>query len=211
MSDQHTPERTSDMSGHRKDSATRELATLNDTALLPVPYAPGPEEILAEPPDARDIASELAAPPRRKLPWLPLLLTAGMIAGLGFAGGAYFQKTNGTAAATGFPSGAQRPGGTGGAGGYGGFGGGAAGGAGTGTGGTGTTATTGTVKLVDGDTVYLTTGSGTVVKVTTKSSTKITTVKTGRTTDLLPGQSVTVQGSTDTSGNVTAATVTEGG
>src|SRR6476469_4375897 len=33
-----------------------------------------PEDVLAEPPDARDVSAELAAPPRRRLPWLTLLL-----------------------------------------------------------------------------------------------------------------------------------------
>ena len=152
-----------------------------------------PEEILAEAPDGRDVAAELAAPPRRRLPWLPLLLVAGTIAGAAFAGGASYEKGNGSATA-GFPTGASR---------------------GTGTGTAGGTAantpTSGTVKLIDGSTVYLTTTSGGVVKVTTKGSTKITTAQTGKTTDLKPGDTVTVQGSTDSSGNVAATTVTEGG
>jgi hypothetical protein len=46
--------------------------------------------------------------------------------------------------------------------------------------------------------------------VTTKGTTKITTVRTGKTTDLTPGQTVTVQGAKDSSGNVAATTVTEG-
>ncbi len=158
-----------------------------------------PEEILAEGPDSRDIAAELAAPPRRRLPWLSLLLVAGTIAGAAFAGGAYFEKGNGTATAAG-----ARP-----TGGFAGFGGTAGGGApgGTTTGG----ATTGTVKLIDGSTVYLTTSSGSVVKVTTKGTTKITTQQSGKAADLKPGQTVTVEGSTDSSGNVAATTVTEGG
>ena len=164
-----------------------------------------PEEILAEAPDGRDVAAELAAPPRRRLPWLPLLLVAGTIAGAAFAGGASYEKGNGSATA-GFPTGASRGTGTGG---FAGFGG------GTGTGTAGGTAantpTSGTVKLVDGSTVYLTTTSGGVVKVTTKGSTKITTAQTGKTADLKPGQTVTVEGSTDSSGNVAATTVTEGG
>ncbi|MFF2198763.1 hypothetical protein, partial [Streptomyces sp. NPDC058157] len=34
------------------------------------PRAEDPEEILAEPPDTRDISAELAAPPRARMPWL---------------------------------------------------------------------------------------------------------------------------------------------
>ncbi|WP_052433182.1 hypothetical protein [Streptacidiphilus carbonis] len=194
-------------------------------ANLPVPYesvavpsagsGEDPESILAEPPDTLDISAELAAPPRRKIPFITLLLFAGMIAGLGFAGGAYYEKQNpGTSTAGaaagrtgGAPGGFSAEGGTGG-----GFGGGAPGGNAGGNSGSGssTGSTSGTVKLVDGDTVYLTTGSGSVIKVTTKSSTKVTTTRTSKTTDLTPGQTVTVQGTTDSSGNVAATTVTEG-
>jgi len=190
-----------------------------------------PEAILAQPPDALDIAAELAAPPRRKLPLLRLLLFAGMVAGLAFGGGAYYQKHYGTAAAGtaggfsartggGFGTGTARSGEggapTGGSGAEGGgFGGaGAAAGAGTGggAGGAGSTgaATTGTVKLVDGTTVYLTTSSGSVVKVTTGSSTKITKSTGIGTSALLPGQTVTVEGTTDTSGDLAATSVAEG-
>jgi hypothetical protein len=167
-----------------------------------------PEEILAEAPDGRDVAAELAAPPRRRLPWLPLLLVAGTIAGAAFAGGASYEKGHGSATAGGLPAGASRGTGTGG---FAGFGGGTGAGSGAGTGTAAGGATSGTVKLVDGDTVYLTTTSGSVVKVTTKGSTKITTARSGKTTDLKPGDTVTVQGSADSSGNVAATTVTEGG
>ncbi|MFC1403091.1 MULTISPECIES: hypothetical protein [Streptacidiphilus] len=205
---------------------SEELATTARVPVvnLPVPYEAGsavpalpggedPEAILAEPPDTRDISAELAEPPRRKLPLLSMLLFAGMIAGLGFAGGAYYEKQNPSSTSTagaGFARTGAAPGGfsaEGGAGG--GFGGGAPGGTGgTGTG-SSTSSTSGTVKLVDGSTVYLTTSSGSVIKVTTKSSTKVTTTKTGKTTDLTPGQTVTVEGTTDSSGSVAATTVTE--
>ncbi|MFD9824225.1 hypothetical protein, partial [Streptomyces violascens] len=51
-----------------------------------------PEEILAEPPDTRDISAELSAPPRQQLPWLTLLLSGSLVAGLAFAGGALVEK-----------------------------------------------------------------------------------------------------------------------
>ncbi|MYS19202.1 hypothetical protein GTW78_02760, partial [Streptomyces sp. SID4948] len=53
-----------------------------------------PEDILAEPPDARDISAELAAPPRRKLPWLTLALSACIVAAGAFAGGALVEKNH---------------------------------------------------------------------------------------------------------------------
>ena len=212
----HHGERTPTMAAKQSE----ELATTARVPVvnLPVPYEPGstvpalsdgedPEAILAEPPDSRDISAELAEPPRRKLPFLSMLLFAGMIAGLGFAGGAYYEKQNPSTASAGAavgrtggaPGGFSAEGGAGG-----GFGGGAPGGTGSST-----NSTSGTVKLVDGSTVYLTTSSGTVIKVTTKSSTKVTTAKTGKTTDLTPGQTVTVEGTADSSGNVAATTVTE--
>jgi hypothetical protein len=217
----HHGERTPTMAAKQSE----ELATTARVPVvnLPVPYEPGtavpalsggedPEAILAEPPDTRDISAELAEPPRRKLPFISMLLFAGMIAGLGFAGGAYYEKQNPSTASAGAavgrtggaPGGFSAEGGAGG-----GFGGGAPGG--TGNSGTGSSAssTSGTVKLVDGSTVYLTTSSGSVIKVTTKSSTKVTTAKTGKTTDLTPGQTVTVEGTADSSGNVAATTVTE--
>lgn len=222
MSDQTSPERTTDMAGRHGDTTT-DLVKAS-------PFIPGlredpeaeldfiadddlsPEEILAEPPDARDIAAELAAPPRRKLPWLTLALCGGVIAALSFAGGALVEKNN--APATGGARNAA-------AGGFAGFtrGGTAGAGAGTGTGtGTGRTggtagggATIGTVKLVDGSTVYLTDTSGNVVKVTTGKSTTVSVTKNGKLSDLQPGQTVTVRGSTDSSGDLAATTVTEGG
>jgi len=183
-----------------------------------------PEDILAEPPDARDIAAELAAPPRRKLPWLSLLLAAGVIAAGSFAGGALVEKNNNSGSgAAGAASAfaklrAGATGGTGtGAGGFtrgtgtgsttgGGFGGGFGGASGAAGG-----ATTGTVKLVDGNTIYVTNSSGNIVKITTGSSTTVSIAKSGTVGQIQPGQTVTVRGTTDSSGNVTASSVTEGG
>ncbi|MFC1417522.1 hypothetical protein [Streptacidiphilus cavernicola] len=183
-----------------REEPTEELALLDSGDL-------SPEEILAEAPDARDISAELAAPPRRKLPWLTLALCGGVVAALAFAGGALVEKNNLTgstpSAAGGNFAGFNRGGATAGTGG--------ANRQGTGTGGGGGGgATTGTVKLVDGSTVYLTDSSGNVVKVTTGSSTKVSVTKNGKVSDLQPGQSVTVLGSTDASGDLAATTVTEG-
>ena len=211
MSDRHTSEGTTDMAGRHgelvkandsfvpglREESTQELTVVDGAGL-------SPEEILAEPPDTRDIAGELAAPPRRKLPWLTLALAGGVIAAVAFAGGAMVEKNNKPATTTAA------------AGGFAGFTRGAAGGTGaTGTGGLGTGtagggATTGTVKLVDGSTVYLTDSSGNIVKVTTGSSTKVTLSSTGKVGDLKAGQTVTVRGTTDSSGNLAATTVSEG-
>jgi hypothetical protein len=210
------------------DDSTQQLRT-QELRELPTQQLPAqgagqellsPEDILAEPPDARDIGAELAAPPRRKLPWLTLLLAGGVIAAAGFAGGALVEKNNGggsSSAASAFAklrSGAT--GGAAGAGGFsrsggasaaGGFGGGGFGGGGGAAGG----ATTGTVKLVDGNTIYVTNSSGNIVKITTGGSTTVSIAQSGKVSQIQPGQTVTVRGTTDSSGNVTATSVTEGG
>jgi hypothetical protein len=183
------------------DDRTRELAL-------------SPEDILAEPPDARDIAAELAAPPRRKLPWLTLLLAGGVIAAGSFAGGALVEKNNGSSSSASGAAAAfaklRSGSGSGSTGGFGGFGRGGSGtGTGTGSGAAGGT-TTGTIKLIDGNTIYVTNSSGNIVKITTGGSTTVSIAKSGTVSQLQPGQTITARGTTDSSGNVTATTVTEG-
>ncbi|WP_157596949.1 hypothetical protein [Streptacidiphilus rugosus] len=51
--------------------------------------------------------------------------------------------------------------------------------------------------------------SGNVVKVTTGGSTKVGISKTGKVSDLKPGSTVTIRGTTDSSGDVAATTVTQ--
>ncbi|MBM9509025.1 DUF5666 domain-containing protein [Actinacidiphila acididurans] len=209
-------------------AGTREMEVLEGPG---GPPARGPEEILAEPPDARDISAELAAPPRRKLPWLTLVLAAGVVAAGAFAGGALVEKSHlhnsgtgggrGFAAAaagrTGTAAGARGFGGGAGAGGTTGAGAGTGAGPGAGfgggTGGAGGASgvTFGTVKLVDGSTLYVTDAQGNIVKVTTGGSTKVSESKDGKVTDLQPGQTVTVRGTPDSNGDIAATTVTEGG
>jgi hypothetical protein len=172
-----------------------------------------PEDVLAEPPDARDISAELAAPPRRKLPWLTLVLAACVVAAGAFSGGALVEKhqlKGSTTAGRGFtfPTTSGSAGATGGRT-FGGFGG--ASGAGSGTAGGAAGVTTGTVKLVDGNTIYVSDAQGNIVKVTTGGSTKVTESKSGKVSDLKAGQSVTVLGSKKSNGDVTATTVTQGG
>ncbi|WP_438289848.1 hypothetical protein [Streptomyces sp. HUAS TT7] len=166
-----------------------------------------PEDILAEPPDARDISAELSAPPRQQLPWLTLVLSGSLVAGLAFAGGALAEKnqSQGSASAT------QRTPSAAGA--RGGFGQGGQSGQRQGGGIPGAAGglTIGTVKLVDGSTIYVTDTQGNVVKVTTAGSTQVTEARSGKVSDLQPGQTVTVRGSQNASGDVAATTVTQGG
>ncbi|AUG78687.1 hypothetical protein CFP65_3914 [Kitasatospora sp. MMS16-BH015] len=166
-------------------------------------------ELLATAPDARDITAELAAPPRRKLPWLTLALAGAVLVTVSFAGGVWYEQGNGKGSTTTRAAGQGRQGfGGGGQGGYG-QGGTRRQGGGTG-GGQGGGFTRGTVKSVDGTTVYLTDANGNTVKVTTGDQTKVQLNKEGKVTDLQPGQSVTVIGTPDSSGGYSATQLMEG-
>jgi len=179
------------------------------------------QELLATAPDARDVTAELAAPPRRKLPWLTLALAGSVIATLSFAGGVWYQKDSGTTGAPRAAAGGQGQAGQG-LGGYGGQSGtrrnggqgyGQAQGqgqAGQGLGQNGAGFTRGTVKAVDGTTVYLTDTAGNTVKITTGDATKVTLNKEGKVADLQPGQTVTVVGTKGADGGYTATQLTEG-
>jgi hypothetical protein len=90
------------------------------------------------------------------------------------------------------------------------------GGAGTGTGGTGTTGgarggfTAGTITAIDGDTITVKEADGTTVKVSTSDSTTVTKTDTSKVSDLSTGETITVIGQADSSGNVTATRISEG-
>lgn len=91
--------------------------------------------------------------------------------------------------------------------GFGGAPGGTTGGVGTRTGGD---LTSGTITSISGDVITLKLTDGTSVKVNTSSTTKVTKSDTAALTDLAKGDKLSVVGTTDSSGNVTATTVTEG-
>ncbi|MET8622441.1 hypothetical protein ABZW30_01550 [Kitasatospora sp. NPDC004669] len=174
--------------------------------------------LLATPPDARDVSGELAAPPRRKLPWLSLVLAGGVIATGAFAGGVWYQQGQAPSGKSSSPraaaAGAPAAGGYGGQGGQGAGRRGGQGQGGQGQGGQGQGGqpgfARGTVKAVDGSTVYLTDASGNTIKVTTADSTKVQLNKEGKVADLQPGQSVTVVGTPDSSGGYNASQLVEG-
>ncbi|MGW3622208.1 DUF5666 domain-containing protein [Streptomyces sp. NPDC000880] len=173
-------------------------------------YAEQPEDVLADPPDMRDISAELNAPPRRKLPWPALLLSSAVIAALAFTGGVLVEKgqSSGSSGPGGAPAGGAAGGRPGGA--QGGGAGGQASGAGSASAG-GSGMTVGTVKVIDGSTIYVSDPQGAIIKVTTGESTQVSRSASGKVSDLKPGQTVTVRGSQNSSGDITATTVTEGG
>lgn len=84
-------------------------------------------------------------------------------------------------------------------------------GAGAGGGGFGGAgATAGTVKLVDGPNIYITTSTGTIVKVITNAQSQVSLTKQGSAADLAVGESVVVQGDTAADGTITATVVRTG-
>src|SRR5690348_13840903 len=84
------------MGARRADLVKAETAVVPQTVVPPQMPAPPAEDILATPPDARDITAELAAPPRRRLPWLTLCLAAGIVAAGAFSGGVWYERDHGT-------------------------------------------------------------------------------------------------------------------
>ncbi|MEU8382344.1 hypothetical protein [Streptosporangium sp. NPDC048865] len=167
-----------------------------------------------------DLDSELAARPPRRLPTLTLVLGAGVMLVAGVIVGIQAQKAMG--APSGLPAAATRQGGAG-PGGPGGFGGGQdrqggqrgqggqeAGRDGGGRGGGRGGATTGTVQRVEDGKVYIRTADGSVVTVNTTDETSVRVTRKGKVTDLRPGGTVVVRGSTAGDGSVTATAINEG-
>ena len=184
-------------------------------------------DVLSSPLDNGDrLTAALARRPRAKLPSLTVVLVVVVIASAGFIGGILVGKHYGSsssggvasrfgafAAAAGASSSAGT--GTGTRAGFGGAGGGF-GGAGGGTGGTGGTggfaggsATVGTIKLVDGKTVYVQTSAGDIVQVSTSAGTKVTVSSSVPVKDLEPGETVIVEGSKNSSGGVSATSISQ--
>ncbi|TYK53037.1 hypothetical protein [Actinomadura decatromicini] len=191
--------------------------------------ADDPEDVLSSSPFEDDVQTALDAAPReRPRPSLTLVLVGGLLLAAGFVGGIEANKRwgpdgsspgpaavgarNGTGGglpgggpAAGYPGGrGAGPGGT--------AGGGSQGGApqGGGQGGSQGGMTVGTVKLVSGDTVYVQTLDGGLVTVETSGSTKIQISRAGKASDLKPGSTVSVQGSSGSSGKISATAITQG-
>jgi hypothetical protein len=68
-------------------------------------------------------------------------------------------------------------------------------------------AASGTISVVDGDTIYVLTAAGALVKVTLTSSTTVTRNSTAKPVALRPGDAVVVQGTTSAAGNVAASSI----
>jgi hypothetical protein len=135
-----------------------------------------------------------------------LALVAALIVG-GVAGVLIGQNTASTSNASsvrgGFPGGGE---------GFPGFGGGQGGaGAGNGAAGGGRGGfTAGTITSIDGGTITLKLTDGSTVKVSTSDSTTVTKSSTAKVSDLSTGETITVVGQPDSSGDVTATRISEG-
>jgi hypothetical protein len=170
------------------------------------PAAAGDDSgLLAISPFQGDLDAELAARPRRAKPPGPTLyLSAGILLVAGVAGGIQADKLwGGTTTSSAAPAGLTA-GGTRGQAGDPGVPGGPASGGSAGM-------TIGTVQRIDGQTLYLRTVNGQVVKVTISGSTAVRVTKDGALGDLKSGASIVVQGTPGANGTVTATSVSEGG
>jgi hypothetical protein len=179
------------------------------------------EELLSIPPRTDNLAEELAArPPRARLPRVTVALSAGILIAAGFVGGVLVQKHLGgsgnaaagraSALASTFAGGRGGAGGTGA--GTGGFGGGGFGGGGAagGLGAAGGSSITGSITVVSGDTLYITASNGTVYTVKTSGTTAVKVSSSGTLSQLKPGQTVTISGTSGSGGTVNATTITAG-
>jgi hypothetical protein len=179
----------------------------------------GDLDLLSSPLDNGDgLTAALTRRPRARLPSLTLVLVAVVVASAGFIGGIVVGKHYGSSgsrgsasafggfpggASGGFPGGASAPSsGTGQ-----GFPSGGLGNSGGGLG--GGNATVGTIKLIDGSTVYVQTSAGDTVQVSTSKGTKVTASSTVPVKDLKPGETVIVEGSKNSSGGVTATSISQ--
>lgn len=130
---------------------------------------------------------------RKRAHRLTYVLGGLALVAVGTFGGITIQKHEGGSTTTASPTGAN-------AGNF------AGRGAGGGAGGAG--ATVGTVKLIDGNSLYVTETNGTVVKVAINAASQLSKTDPATIKDLTPGETVIVRGATATDGSVTATAVT---
>lgn len=185
------------------------MTTSDPTPTAPVPHVPPPGPPpgppMGGPSYDDDLVEELRARGRTRPPTVTLVLASALLLAIGFVGGTWAQRTFGGASAASAlgsaPAGARASGDPYAGGGFPGRGGSGQGGG----------ATIGTVKLVDGDTLYVRDGSGKLVKVKVTGSTTVRITKSGKVSQLKPGQRVVAQGKKGSDGTVTATTISSGG
>ena len=182
---------------------------------LHVKMPPGAVDLSADP-FADDLNEELtAAAPKQWRNRATLVLGALALLVAGFLGGVLTEKHFGAASATDARNAAIQQFLNGGGGGFGGRNRGTGSSAAptpsaSGSGSATVQTNSGTIKLIDGTTIYVGLASGDVLTVQTTSATKINVGTATKLSQLKAGQSVTVTGPTDASGDVTATSITAG-
>jgi hypothetical protein len=166
-------------------------------------------EIFSGARDDRDLSEMVARDGQPVITRFTVLLGLAALFMGGIIVGTYFQTSSGAATGGGatlsaFRSAAsgQSTRGTGGASGFGGFGGSA--------GGLGAPVASGQIKLIDGTNVYVTTETGSIVKVSTDGTTRIRKSSTLTVGQLKVGDTVSVSGSDGADGTVTATAINIG-
>jgi hypothetical protein len=161
-----------------------------------------------EPPAEDEDWLDLPPPgPRRRLAPLTLALALAIVAVAAFVLGVYVEKGRGSSG--GGAGGGGRPAGAGAfAGARGAFRGFGGGGGGAAAGGAGTL---GTVKTIQGSSLFVTSFTGNLVKVTTTPATRVTKTEQLTVQGVKPGDFVVVQGAKRKDGSVNATSITLGG
>ena len=169
-------------------------------------------EIFSGPSDERDLSEMVARNGKPLFTRLTAILGLAALFLGGIIVGAHFQSQNASATGSSAAAGASRNAfagqGSRGAGAASAFGGGAFGG---GAGGLGTPVAAGQIKLIDGTNIYVTTESGSVVKVATDNTTRIRKSATLTIGQLKIGDTVTVSGQNGADGTVSATSINVGG
>jgi hypothetical protein len=168
-------------------------------------------EIFSGPSDERDLSEMVARDGKPLFTRLTAILGLAALFLAGIIVGAHFQSQNVSATGSSAAAGASRNAfagqGSRGAGAASAFGGGAGGLAG----GLGTPVAAGQIKLIDGTNIYVTTESGSVVKVATDNTTRIRKSATLTIGQLKIGDTVTVSGQNGADGTVSATSINVGG
>jgi hypothetical protein len=174
------------------DGPPTEQVRINDTASVPVVASTELDTLFPD-----EVDEWPAHGPKKgfRVTWPVAALLVLVVAAAGIWGGAYMQRHHSSSTSASSLFGSFRRG----AGGTGSFGGAAAAAA--------SNLTAGTVTDVIGDTLYVTTSSGSLVEVKIGSSTTINRNAKSSLSALKPGDTVTVQGSKSANGSVAASTV----
>jgi hypothetical protein len=172
---------------------------------------PGHTTTTAQYPETlEDYAVDDTAPPprpRRRIPIVTALLAIALVAAAGFFAGVRVEK--GRAVSTTSASSASAARSAGGAGRIGGSSTAGAGGVGGGQGGRGRTI--GQVTAVEGGSLLITDATGNTIKVSTSPSSRITKTATANLSDIHPGDTVVITGTTQPDGTTAATAITIGG